>query len=81
MNVNKLKISVRMIDALQKEGVKTVKQLTRLSPLEILKIPNVGKKSLAELMVALAWHDYCLSCEHCKRKDEEIKKLKKELRK
>jgi len=49
-----LGLTVRTAKALQDAGVTTREGLAAMSDLDILKIPNLGKKALAEIRDALA---------------------------
>ena len=47
-------LTVRTANCLRAEGIHTLPHLLRLTPRTVLKIPNMGKKSLLELRHTLA---------------------------
>lgn len=49
-----LDISVRAVNCLHAEGVDTVDLLLELTPIDLLKIPNLGKKAQTEIISMLA---------------------------
>jgi len=53
-HINTLPITQRSINCLMAEGVYTVEELTRLTHIGLMKLPNLGKKSLLEIEDALA---------------------------
>jgi len=48
-----LALSRRAVDCLKAEGVTKLSQLLTLSPIELLKVPNLGKRSQIEIMQLL----------------------------
>jgi DNA-directed RNA polymerase alpha subunit len=54
--VTELELSVRAEQGLRNEGVRTVGDLVGKSDWELLRAPNFGKKSLAEIKEQLAKH-------------------------
>lgn len=48
-------LSERTLGALERSGVSTVGQLTRITVVELLRTAGFGKKSLAEVEAALVW--------------------------
>ena len=55
-NIEDLELSVRCINALKKDGINLVKELIRIPPLLITRLPHIGKKQLSEIQSALARH-------------------------
>lgn len=49
-----LALSVRTTNVLRSEGVKSITQLTELTARQLLKMPGIGKFSIAEVTDALA---------------------------
>jgi len=49
-----LDLPTRARNALEIEGIRTIPQLRRLTDLELLRMPNMGRKSVAAIKVALA---------------------------
>jgi DNA-directed RNA polymerase subunit alpha len=49
MPINNWDISVRSYNTLKMEGVRTVGELTKKTAAELLRAPNFGKVSLAEI--------------------------------
>lgn len=52
--VASLDLSVRTQNCLNNDDIRTISQLTKFRPSELLKIPNFGKKSLKEVELKLA---------------------------
>lgn len=62
-SVDLLDITVRTANTLKAEGVMTVSDLTSRTPIEILRFPNLGTKTLREIRDALAEHGLSLATE------------------
>lgn len=54
MIVTELEVTVRTINTLRAEGIHTVKDLLKKSQIDLLRLPNFGKKSLTEVMDSLS---------------------------
>ena len=52
-DIDRLDISTRIRNQLVSEGIDTVKKLSELSAVDCLKLPNIGKGSLASIQAAL----------------------------
>ena len=50
MNIDELELSVRSYNCLKRAGINTVEELTSKTPDEIMKVRNLGKKSLEEVL-------------------------------
>lgn len=53
MTIQELNLSTRLLNCLRREGIKTVDQIIERREREILRIPNIGKKTLNELKEVL----------------------------
>lgn len=49
-----LNVNVRILGNLKAGGITTIRQLTQLTDVELLKIPDIGKKAWLEIKTALA---------------------------
>ncbi len=54
MSVEELDLSVRSYNCLKRAGINTVEELIQRSPAEMMKVRNLGKKSLEEVINKLA---------------------------
>jgi DNA-directed RNA polymerase subunit alpha len=61
MTIEELDLSVRAFNCLKRAGVNTVQDLVSKSPEEMMKVRNLGKKSLEEVMAKLASLNFTLS--------------------
>jgi len=61
MTIEELDLSVRAFNCLKRAGVNTVQDLVNKSPEEMMKVRNLGKKSLEEVMEKLASLNFTLS--------------------
>jgi len=52
-SIEALWLTERAFNCLTRDGIKTIRELCTLTKWDILKIPNMGRKSLAELEVEL----------------------------
>ncbi len=59
-HISELDLSVRAINVLRSSGVETVAQLVRYSGEELMRMPDMGKKLLAQVRAALAGVGLCL---------------------
>ena len=50
MNIDELELSVRSYNCLKRAGINTVEELTSKTAEEIMKVRNLGKKSLEEVL-------------------------------
>ena len=57
MKIEELNMSVRLFNALKRAGITTVGQLAKMKEEEIIRIRNLGRKSLKELKECLAEHN------------------------
>jgi DNA-directed RNA polymerase subunit alpha len=53
MNIDDMDLSVRSFNCLKRAGIQTVEDLTRRTEDDMLKVRNLGKKSLDEVIVKL----------------------------
>jgi len=53
MTIEELDLSVRAFNCLKRAGVNTVGDLVNKSPEEMMKVRNLGKKSLEEVIAKL----------------------------
>lgn len=65
MTVEELDLSVRSYNCLKRAGINTVEELIDKTESEMMKVRNLGKKSLTEVKVKLAELDLSL-------KEEEV---------
>ena len=63
MTIEELDLSVRAFNCLKRAGVNTVQDLVNKSPEEMMKVRNLGKKSLEEVMAKLASLNFALTVE------------------
>ena len=63
MTIEELDLSVRAFNCLKRAGVNTVQDLVNKSPEEMMKVRNLGKKSLEEVMAKLASLNFTLSAD------------------
>jgi DNA-directed RNA polymerase subunit alpha len=61
MTIEELDLSVRAFNCLKRAGVNTVQDLINKSPEEMMKVRNLGKKSLEEVMAKLESLNFTLS--------------------
>ena len=54
MTIEELDLSVRSYNCLKRAGINTVEDLTNKSEEEMMKVRNLGKKSLEEVLGKLA---------------------------
>ena len=53
MSIEDLELSVRSLNCLKRAGINTVEQLTNKTPDDMMKVRNLGKKSLDEVLLKL----------------------------
>ena len=53
MNIDELELSVRSYNCLKRAGINTVEELTNRSAEEMMKVRNLGRKSLDEVLAKL----------------------------
>ena len=53
MNIDELELSVRSFNCLKRAGINTVEQLCNKTPDDMMKVRNLGKKSLDEVLLKL----------------------------
>ena len=53
MSIDELELSVRSFNCLKRAGINTVKELTNKTPDEMMKVRNLGRKSLEEVLAKL----------------------------
>ena len=53
MTIDELELSVRSYNCLKRAGINTVEELCNKSPEEMMKVRNLGKKSLDEVLAKL----------------------------
>jgi len=58
--IEELDFSVRSYNCLKKSNVNTLRDLVNYSPMEVIKIKNLGKKSLDEIKEKLAKYEFVL---------------------
>jgi DNA-directed RNA polymerase subunit alpha len=63
MTIEELDLSVRAFNCLKRAGVNTVQDLVYKSPEEMMKVRNLGKKSLEEVIAKLASLGFNLNSE------------------
>ena len=61
MKIEELDFTVRSYNCLKKAGVNTISDLTSMSYIELLKIKNLGRKSLNEIIDKMKELGYDLS--------------------
>ncbi|MDO4168713.1 MAG: DNA-directed RNA polymerase subunit alpha [Lachnospiraceae bacterium] len=53
MNIDELELSVRSYNCLKRAGINTVEELTNKTPEDMMKVRNLGRKSLEEVLAKL----------------------------
>ena len=53
MNIDELELSVRSYNCLKRAGINTVQELISKSPEDMMKVRNLGRKSLEEVLAKL----------------------------
>ena len=53
MNIDELELSVRSYNCLKRAGINTVQELTNRTPEDMMKVRNLGRKSLDEVLAKL----------------------------
>ena len=53
MNIDELELSVRSFNCLKRAGINTVEELTNKTPDDMMKVRNLGRKSLDEVLAKL----------------------------
>ena len=53
MNIDELELSVRSYNGLKRAGINTVEELTNRTPEDMMKVRNLGRKSLEEVLAKL----------------------------
>ena len=53
MNIDELELSVRSYNCLKRAGINTVAELTNKTPEDMMKVRNLGRKSLEEVLAKL----------------------------
>ena len=53
MNIDELELSVRSYNCLKRAGINTVEELTTRTPEDMMKVRNLGRKSLEEVLAKL----------------------------
>jgi DNA-directed RNA polymerase subunit alpha len=53
MNIDELELSVRSYNCLKRAGINTVQELTSKTPEDMMKVRNLGRKSLEEVLAKL----------------------------
>jgi len=53
MNIDELELSVRSYNCLKRAGINTVEELTNKTPEDMMKVRNLGRKSLDEVLAKL----------------------------
>ena len=54
MNIDELELSVRSFNCLKRVGINTVQELCDKTPEEMMKVRNLGRKSLEEVLKKLS---------------------------
>ena len=54
MNIDELELSVRSFNCLKRAGINTVEELCSKTPGEMMKVRNLGRKSLDEVLGKLS---------------------------
>ena len=60
MTIEELDLSVRSYNCLKRAGINTVEELTKKTEADMLKVRNLGKKSLQEVKEKLAEYGLAL---------------------
>lgn len=63
MTIEELDLSVRAFNCLKRAGIDTVEELVQRTPADMMKVRNLGKKSLEEVETKLASLDLALASE------------------
>lgn len=53
MNIDELELSVRSYNCLKRAGINTVQELCSKTPEDMMKVRNLGRKSLEEVLAKL----------------------------
>ena len=53
MNIDELELSVRSYNCLNRAGINTVEELCSKTPEDMIKVRNLGRKSLEEVLCKL----------------------------
>ena len=53
MNIDELELSVRSYNCLKRAGINTVQELINKTPEDMMKVRNLGRKSLDEVLAKL----------------------------
>ena len=53
MSIDELELSVRSYNCLKRAGINTVEELTNRTPEDMMKVRNLGRKSLEEVLAKL----------------------------
>jgi DNA-directed RNA polymerase subunit alpha len=53
LNIDELELSVRSFNCLKRAGINTVEELTNKTPEDMMKVRNLGRKSLEEVLAKL----------------------------
>jgi DNA-directed RNA polymerase subunit alpha len=53
MNIDELELSVRSFNCLKRAGINTVQELINKTPEDMMKVRNLGRKSLDEVLAKL----------------------------
>ena len=73
MNIDELELSVRSYNCLKRAGINTVEELINKTPEDMMKVRNLGKKSLDEVLEKLADLNFQLrQSEETGEEEEEI---------
>ena len=56
MSIDELELSVRSYNCLKRAGINTVEELTNRTPEDMMKVRNLGRKSLEEVLAKLKEH-------------------------
>lgn len=56
---NEVTVSARVYSRLKKIGIQSLEDLTKYTPIDIYKLPGIGKKSLKELISLM--HEFNIS--------------------
>ena len=54
MNIDELELSVRSYNCLKRAGINTVEELCSKTPEDMMKVRNLGRKSLEEVLGKLS---------------------------
>lgn len=74
--VKDLNLTVRTYNCLLEENIKLVGDLLLKSDIELLNIPNLGKKGLREIQENLLCHDLLIRCDISAHNDKNNKKVR-----